>query len=120
MPPLPDTPGLYLWECDGAVVYVGQTTMPLRARLGSQRYATISNYNTFAREPGRKNGGQQTNCRVNNLANQALAAGTELAIWYRLYERADVRVAEPKWMADFGVPSWNRRIEASISDAEFT
>src|SRR5205085_1353408 len=47
-------------------------------------YATISTYNTLARQPGRRNGGQQTNCRVNALANEALAAGRTLAIWYRV------------------------------------
>jgi len=75
MPPLPREPGLYLWEEDGVIVYVGQTRMPLAVRLGPQGYATISNYNTFARQPGRTNGGQQTNCCVNALANRALAAG---------------------------------------------
>lgn len=80
MPDLPALPGVYLWEQDGTVVYVGQTRMPLRTRLGSQGYATISNYNTFAPEPGRTNGGQQTNCRINALANASLAAGHDLVI----------------------------------------
>ena len=34
MPPLPNAPGVYLWEKDGKVVYVGQTRMPLAKRLG--------------------------------------------------------------------------------------
>jgi hypothetical protein len=46
---------------DGRVVYVGQTRAPLSVRLGSQGYSTISKYNTFARQSGRTNGGQQTN-----------------------------------------------------------
>ncbi len=58
MPPLPDEPGLYVWASDGMVLYVGQTTGALRSRLGSNGYATISAYNTFARQPGRTNGGQ--------------------------------------------------------------
>ena len=78
MPPLPAAPGLYVWCSDGAPVYVGQTRSRLRLRLGSNGYARISTYNTFAREPGRKNGGQQTNCRVNALANAALRDGHEL------------------------------------------
>src|SRR5947209_8528820 len=56
MPPLPARPGLYLWEQDGEVVYVGQTRTPLSKRLGSNGYSTISTYNTFARQPGRRNG----------------------------------------------------------------
>src|SRR5438552_2218708 len=64
MPPLPNAPGLYLWQEDGRTVYVGQTRTPLHSRLGSNGYATISRYNTLAREPGKTNGGQQTNCRV--------------------------------------------------------
>ena len=57
------------------MVYVGQTRMPLRNRLGSNGYAAISSANTLAREAGRTNGGQQTNCRVNALANAAIAGG---------------------------------------------
>jgi hypothetical protein len=75
MPPLPPLPSIYAWELDTEIVYIGQTTTPLRQRLGSNGYATTSNYNTLAREPGRKNGGQQTNCQVNALANQALVDG---------------------------------------------
>jgi hypothetical protein len=82
MPALPNAPGLYLWELDGEVVYVGQTRMPLKQRLGSNGYATISRYNTLARERGRRNGGQQTNCRVNPLANEALHRAGMLVIWY--------------------------------------
>ena len=84
MPSLPNVPGLYLWELDGTVVYVGQTRTPLAKRLGTNGYSTISAYNTLSPEPGRKNGGQQTNCRVNGLANAALVAGGHIAIWYRV------------------------------------
>lgn len=86
MPPLPDVSGVYLWELDGEVVYVGQTRTPLKQRLGPNGYSTISVYNTLARQPGRTNGGQQTNCRVNALANLALSAGRTLVIWYRVAE----------------------------------
>lgn len=109
MPPLPDAPGLYLWQADDEIVYVGQTRTQLKKRLGSNGYSTISAYNTFAREPGRRNGGQQTNCRVNALANQALAAGRKLYVWYRTTE--DGKPEEAAWMATFGLPPWNRRLE---------
>lgn len=110
MPPLPSDPGLYLWQADEEIVYVGQTKMPLKTRLGSNGYSTISAYNTFAREPGRRNGGQQTNCRVNALANAALVAGRTLTIWYRTTD--DGLADEARWMATFGLPPWNRRLES--------
>ncbi len=107
MPPLPGEPGLYLWEENGEVVYVGQTRTPLSVRLGSQGYSTISNYNTFAPQAGRRNGGQQTNCRVNALANRALNAGHTLVIWYRTTTAESARAEESLWMQRFGRPPWN-------------
>jgi hypothetical protein len=85
--------------------------MPLRKRLGSNGYATISPYNTLARERGRKNGGQQTNCRVNALANAALRLGGELVIWYLITDGAQAAAAEAEWMRQFAKPTWNRRLE---------
>jgi hypothetical protein len=101
---------VYLWEQDGEVVYVGQTRQPLRARLGPQGYARITNYNTFATSSG-QGGGQQTNCRVNALANQALADGHTLAIWHRTTPAKDARREEARWMERFGRPIWNLRLE---------
>ena len=113
MPRLPAEPGLYVWQLDGRVVYIGQTRTPLAKRLGSNGYSAISTYNTLARQPGRTNGGQQTNCRVNALANAALASGATLTIWYRV-TAADVALAEEaRWMTTFGKPEWNRRLERS-------
>jgi hypothetical protein len=111
MPRLPKEPGLYAWELDGVVVYVGQTQGPLAKRLGSMGYSTISTYNTFARQPGRKNGGQQTNCRINALANQSLAVGSSLMLWYRVTDAAAAKRAEAEWMQRHGMPEWNRRLE---------
>lgn len=111
MPTLPSEPGVYLWEEEGTVVYVGQTRTPLVERLGPRGYASISNYNTFARQAGRTNGGQQTNCRVNALVNQALVAGHTIVIWYRTTPAERASADEAVWMQRFGVPSWNRRGE---------
>jgi hypothetical protein len=108
MPPLPDAPGLYLWQEEDEIVYVGQTRTPLRERLGSRGYATISGYNTLAREPGRRNHGQETNCRVNALANEALSSGRELSIWYRVVDASAAVAEETLWIATFGKPRWNR------------
>jgi len=111
MPPLPDEPGLYLWVEDGDVVYIGQTRSTLKKRLGPAGYSTISNYNTFARQAGRRNGGQQTNCRINQLANASIVNGHSLAIWYRTLEAREARNEESSWMQRFGLPAWNRRNE---------
>ncbi len=114
MPKLPTEPGLYAWQLDdAAVVYLGQTRTPLAERLGSNGYATISTYNTLARQPGRTNGGQQTNCRINALANAALVAGARLVIWYHVTRVEDALGDEARWMTRWGKPEWNRRIERS-------
>jgi hypothetical protein len=111
MPPVPDKPGIYLLVLDDEIVYVGCTRGSLRNRLGPRGYATISEYNTLAPQPGKKNGGQQTNCRINTLANAALKAGREIAIWYRVTIPDAAKHAESKWMTSFGVPLWNQRDE---------
>lgn len=108
MPPVANESGLYLWEMDGQVLYVGQTRTPLRKRLGSQGYSTISNYNTFARQPGRTNGGQETNCRINALASTVLTAGKIINIWTKLTAPDLALAGETEWIATYGKPAWNR------------
>ena len=108
MPKVPDAPGLYLWEMDGGVLYVGQTRSPLRVRLGSQGYSTISNYNTFARQPGRTNGGQETNCRINFLANAEMTSGKIINIWTKITSPESALASETLWIATNGKPPWNR------------
>ena len=108
MPSLPPQPGLYVWCTSGAPLYVGQTRSTLRARLGSNGYSRISTYNTLARQPGRTNGGQQTNCRVNALANAAIVSGHQLTLWYLVTAASDARDLEAGWMRRHGVPPWNR------------
>jgi hypothetical protein len=111
MPELPNDPGLYLWDVDGTVMYVGQTRTSLSKRLGSNGYATITTYNTLARQPGKTNGGQQTNCLINALANAVLPAENRIAIWYRVTSAEDAGTEEVRWMSIFGVTEWNRKIE---------
>jgi hypothetical protein len=108
MPPLPAEPGIYVWAIADVPLYVGQTTTPLRKRLGSMGYSTISTYNTYARQPGQRNGGQQTNCRINALANQILATGGAIEIWYRVTLATAARAAESEFMRRYGLPPWNR------------
>jgi hypothetical protein len=111
MPRLPNESGVYLWDLDEEVVYVGQTSIPLSQRLGSQGYSTISNYNTFARQSGRTNGGQQTNCRINAVANEVLSSDGELRIWIRTTTPDEAAKVESQWMRAHGMPPWNRRDE---------
>ncbi len=111
MPLLPKEPGLNLWEVDGVIKYVGQTRTPLAVRLGSQGYATISAYNTLARQRGKTNGDQQSNCRINALANAALCAGQQIVIWYRVTSVQNAAAEEASWMACYGAAQWNRRVE---------
>jgi len=108
MPPLPLEPGIYAWRVDGRVTYLGQTRTTIAKRLGSMGYSTISNYNTFAREPGKRNGGQETNCRINALANEVLDRGEEIEIWYRITKAEESRQAESTWIERHGKPPWNR------------
>jgi hypothetical protein len=117
MPALPDAPGVYLWQEDDEIVYVGQTRTPLKKRLGPNGYSTISAYNTLARETGRRNGGQQTNCRVNAFANKSMQTGHTLTIWSRVTPALDAIVLERDWMTRFGMPKWNLRLERSAVTA---
>ena len=98
-----------MWCVLDEPVYVGQTRGTLRSRLGPNGFSTISTYNTFARESGRTNGGQQTNCRINALANVAVREDRGLTIWYRITSAAEALDAEAQWMKQHGLPPWNRR-----------
>ena len=107
MPPLPDSSGLYLLCVDGAVVYVGHTRKSLRNRLVSNGLARISHYSTLSAQPGRTNGGQQTHCRVNALANRALRNNRSLTLLYKVTEESGAHSAKTAWMRRHGSPTWN-------------
>jgi len=109
MPDVPDSPGVYLWDLDGQIVYVGETRSSLKQRLGSRGYSTISNYNTFKKQPGRSNPGQETNCRINSLANDALSSGHKISIWYRSTSKEFAQSLEAQWKSTYGLPIWNRQ-----------
>lgn len=111
MPPVPGEPGVYLWTVDDEVVYVGETRRSLRNRLGPSGYSTISTANTLVPDPHQPGSGKTTNCRVNALANEALVAGKEVTIWYRVWEAERAASEEARWMETFGVPAWNIHVE---------
>lgn len=113
MPPLPDEPGVYLWEVDDSIVYVGQTRRGLRTRLGPNGYSTIGVAKTLARTAGKRDGGQETNCRINELANIALSNGRTIRIWYRVSGAGESSSMEAQWMSRNGRPEWNRRSEGT-------
>ena len=104
-------PGVYLWEEDGRIVYVGQTRKPLMARLGSGGYSSISLYNTYAPKPGLRNGGQETNCRINSSANLSITSGHSLIIWYKVTAAELAKREETAWMQLFEKPFWNLKDE---------
>ncbi|MCP4087105.1 MAG: hypothetical protein GY745_18970 [Actinomycetia bacterium] len=108
MPPLPSSPGLYIWAIDGAVAYVGQTQRSLAERLGPAGYSHITRANVQAAQPGRTNGGQQTNCRINALANATLVEGRTVEIWVRELPAEDAKRGEANWFRSHGRPPWNR------------
>ena len=114
MPWLPQEPGIYVWAVDGEPVYVGKTAGALARRLGPTGYARIHRANTLAAEAGRRNGGQQTNCRINALANVALVSGQAITLWYAVCDRELVTGPEQGWMTSHGVPPWNRRDERRL------
>ena len=72
----------------------------------------IHRANTLAPEPGRRNGGQQTNCCINAIANEMIRRGGVINLWTRETASNDARDIEIRWMAEFGTPPWNRRSEA--------
>jgi hypothetical protein len=112
MPSVPDSPGIYVWSVKGVPVYVGKASNSLHTRLGANGYARISRYNTYAPQPGRKNGGQQTNCRINALAGAALGSGEPIELWYRtLPTSVEASEAESGWVRNYGVPAWSLRDE---------
>jgi hypothetical protein len=79
---------------DGAPQYVGECAN-LSARFNAG-YGNISPKNCFK-------GGQETNCRLNNLLYAALLAGKRMSLWffrtanYKSVEAALRRALNPTW-----------------------
>ena len=66
--------GVYILSGGGNELYIGQC-QNLEDRWGPRGYGTISPRNCFK-------GGQETNCRINNLILLTSKSGIELALWF--------------------------------------
>jgi len=90
---------LYLIVANDEPVYAGEC-QNLAARFGPNGYGAISPRNCFK-------GGQETNCRINNLILQAARRGEVLSLWFlptllSKSERVDlewqvIRTLRPGW-----------------------
>ncbi len=93
---LPGSSGVYLLISDCTVVYVGRA-VNLQKRF-SMGYGNISPKNCYQ-------GGQQTNCRINQLVLQAARQGKSLRIF--IHECQDQESFEARLIAHLK-PEWNR------------
>lgn len=93
---------MYLVSVVGQPVYVGECAN-LHQRWGPG-YGSISPRNCFK-------GGQQTNCRVNNLLLETARNGNQIELWFRPQSGAKAdRIALEAALVDALQPSWNRVI----------
>lgn len=88
--------GVYVLMVDEEVRYVGECAN-LSARFNAG-YGNISPKNCFK-------GGQQTNCRLNNLIYMAAKAGGHISLWF--FQTADYKSVEAVLRITLD-PAWNR------------
>lgn len=97
--PLPAAQGVYVVVADNRdVLYIGQSADTIRTRW-QMGYASIQPRNCFE-------GGQPTNCRVNNLIYLALVEGRSLELY--VITTPDFDAIERKLISQLQ-PEWNRR-----------
>lgn len=88
--------GVYAITDKNNVKYIGECfNLSLRYNMG---YGIISPRNCFK-------GGQETNCRVNNLIYEATQAGDKISLWFLQAE--NYKAVENKLRASIA-PEWNR------------
>jgi hypothetical protein len=90
------TSGVYLLTADNELRYVGECAN-LSARFNAG-YGDISPKNCFR-------GGQETNCRLNNLVYRATAAGEKISLWF--FQAGDYKAMESALRAALNL-TWNR------------
>jgi hypothetical protein len=88
--------GVYLLTIDGEIRYVGECAN-LSSRFNAG-YGNISPRNCFK-------GGQETNCRLNNLVFLAATAGERISLWF--FQTAEYKAMEAALRAALRL-SWNR------------
>ena len=69
----PAAPGVYLWVCEGEIVYIGETTD--LARRFNTGYGSIAPRNCYA-------GGQSTNCRMNQVVLACFEQGRPIELYF--------------------------------------
>ena len=101
------TAGLYVVTVTGEPIYVGECAN-LHKRW-AHGYGSIAPRNCFK-------GGQQTNCRVNNLVLETARSGNRIELWFRpgAGSKAD-RIAIEAALVDALQPNWNRVIVKRLS-----
>ncbi len=95
---LPSKPGIYVVTVNGELRYVGKTS-DLAQRWGSQGYGVISPANCYQ-------GGQSTNCRINNEIFLAAQADQRIKVWFREEDEGELDSIERKLISDCN-PRWN-------------
>ncbi len=88
--------GVYAMQADHAVQYIGECqNLSDRFNMG---YGNISPRNCYV-------GGQETNCRINNLIFEQARLGTTITLWF--HETGNYKAVEGK-LRNLLKPSWNR------------
>jgi hypothetical protein len=88
--------GVYAFTIDEEVRYVGEcANLSFRFNAG---YGNISPKNCFK-------GGQETNCRLNNLVYTAAQTGKRISLWF--FQTADYKSMERHLRRTLN-PAWNR------------
>jgi hypothetical protein len=90
------TSGVYILAISGEILYVGECSN-LSARFNNG-YGNISPKNCFK-------GGQETNCRLNNLVYLAARDGKQISLWF--FQTADYKMMEAALRASLKL-AWNR------------
>jgi hypothetical protein len=91
--------GVYVVTVNGEVAYVGEC-QNLSERFNARGYGTIHPRNCFE-------GGQPTNCKINNLMLQESKLGRKLELWFR--ETDDRKSLEAKLIRELR-PPWNTQL----------
>jgi hypothetical protein len=91
--------GVYAIMAASELKYIGQCVYGLSHRFGSSGYAKIQPRNCFS-------GGQETNCRINNLIYQTALNNIPIDLWF--FETLDYTSVEDKLIRQFK-PPWNLR-----------
>ena len=93
--------GVYILAGGGNELYIGEC-QNLENRWGPRGYGTISPRNCFK-------GGQETNCRINNLILKTSKDGLELALWfYEIEGGKQERIGVERELVQALKPPWNR------------